>query len=48
MSHQRICVEITQHGEKSRVMVAGTSNKNKMNMQIKVKKFAEALENLKG
>jgi cytochrome c biogenesis protein len=47
MSHQRICVEITRHGKKSRVMVAGTSNKNKMNMQIKVKKFAKALDNLK-
>ncbi|MGD9087868.1 MAG: cytochrome c biogenesis protein ResB, partial [Desulfobacterales bacterium] len=31
-SHQQLCVEITADGSKSRVMVAGTSNKNKMGM----------------
>jgi cytochrome c biogenesis protein len=47
MSHQRLCVEITRRGEKSGVMVAGTSNKNKINMQLKVKKFTEALVQIK-
>ncbi len=46
MSHQRLCIEITRYGNKSRVMVAGTSNKNRMNMQTKVKKFAKILNKM--
>ena len=43
MSHQRICVQVTADGKKSRIMVAGTANKNKMGMQRKVQHIAEML-----
>ncbi|MGD8343336.1 MAG: cytochrome c biogenesis protein ResB, partial [Desulfobacterales bacterium] len=45
-SHQQLCVEITADGSKSRVMVAGTSNKNKMGMHKRVTQLAHQLENL--
>ena len=43
MSHQRICVHVAAAGNKSRIMVAGTANKNKMGMQRKVQHIAETL-----
>ena len=43
MSHQRICVHVAAEGKKSRIMVAGTANKNKMGMQRKVQQLAETL-----
>lgn len=43
MSHQRICVQVTADGKNSRIMVAGTANKNKMGMQRKVQYIAETL-----
>jgi cytochrome c biogenesis protein len=46
MSHQQICVAVVAKGEKSEVMVAGTSNKNKMGMQKKVTRLSERLANL--
>ena len=46
MSHQQICVEVVRKGEKSRVIVAGTSNKNKIGMQKKVTGLSERLANL--
>ena len=46
MSHQQICVEVTFLDKKSQVMVAGTSNKNKMGMQKKVTQLAHQLANL--
>jgi cytochrome c biogenesis protein len=46
MSHQQLCVEVTADGPKSQVMVAGTSNKNKMGMQQRVTQLARQLENL--
>ncbi len=46
MSHQQICVEVVNKGKKSQVMVAGTSNKNKMGMQKKVTRLSERLANL--
>ena len=46
MSHQQICVEVVRKGEKSRVMVAGTSNKNKIGMQKKVTRLSDHLANL--
>lgn len=46
MSHQQICVEVTRSGNKSRVMVAGTSNKNQLGMSRKVEKISERLEGL--
>ena len=46
MSHQQICVAVVAKGKKSEVMVAGTSNKNKMGMQKKVTRLSERLSNL--
>jgi len=46
MSHQQICLEIAATGQKTRVVVAGTANKNKIGMQTKVDKFAEKLAQL--
>lgn len=46
MSHQQICVEVTPLDPKSQVMVAGTSNKNKMGMQKKVTQLADQLANM--
>ena len=43
MSHQRLCVEISKSGKKSRIMVAGTANKNKLGMQNRIKKIAKSL-----
>jgi cytochrome c biogenesis protein len=43
MSHQRICVQVVAEGSKSRIMVAGTANKNKMGMQRNVQHLAESL-----
>jgi cytochrome c biogenesis protein len=43
MSHQRLCVEVAQKGKKSRVMVAGTANKNKLGMERKLQKIAGRL-----
>ncbi len=45
MSHQRLVVEITRQGETSDVLVVGTSAKNKLAMQRKVKKLADLLAN---
>ncbi|MFC1822036.1 cytochrome c biogenesis protein ResB [Thermodesulfobacteriota bacterium] len=36
MSHQQVCVEITESGQKSNVMVAGITEKNKLGMQKKI------------
>jgi cytochrome c biogenesis protein len=43
MSHQRICVEVSEKGKKSRVMVAGSANKNKLGMQKKLESIARQL-----
>ena len=43
MSHQQVCVDVASQGKKSRIMVAGTSNKNKAGMQKKVTKLSERL-----
>ncbi len=45
MSHQRLCVDVSRKGKKSRIMVAGTANKNKLGMGIKVEKIARLLGN---
>jgi cytochrome c biogenesis protein len=47
MSHQQICIEIEAAGQKSRVVVAGTANKNKTGMEAKVDRTAEKLAQLK-
>ncbi len=46
MSHQRLCIEVIRSGKKSRVMVAGTANKNKMGMQNRIKKISQGLADL--
>jgi cytochrome c biogenesis protein len=46
MSHQQICLEIEAAGQQSRVIVAGTANKNKTGMEIKVDRIAEKLARL--
>lgn len=43
MSHQRLFVEVTPHGKSSKITVVGTSNKNQLGMQRKVKKISELL-----
>ena len=48
MSHQQVCVDVSCQGKKSRTLVAGTSNKNKMGMQKKVTKLSERLAGLTG
>jgi cytochrome c biogenesis protein len=46
MSHQRVCVEIIKGKTKSKVIVTGTANKNKMAMQQRVKKLSDQLADL--
>jgi cytochrome c biogenesis protein len=46
MSHQQICVDVLSQGKKSRIVVAGTSNKNKLGMRKKVTKLSERLAGL--
>ena len=46
MSHQQVCVDVASQGKKSRIMVAGTSNKNKLGMQKKVIKLSKHLTGL--
>jgi len=48
MSHQQVCIDVSGQGKKSRVWVAGISNKNKMGMQKKVAKLSEHLNGLTG
>jgi cytochrome c biogenesis protein len=46
MSHQQVCIDVASLGKKSRVTVAGISNKNKLGMQKKVTKLSERLAGL--
>ena len=46
MSHQQVCIDVASQGNKSRIIVAGTSNKNKIGMQKKVTKLSERLTGL--
>jgi cytochrome c biogenesis protein len=46
MSHQQVCIDVASQGNKSRIIVAGTSNKNKTGMQKKVTKLSERLTGL--
>jgi cytochrome c biogenesis protein len=43
MSHQRLLVEVTIKGKQSKILVAGTANKNKLEMERKVQKIARLL-----
>lgn len=46
MSHQRVCIEIIKGKTKSKIIVTGTANKNKMGMQQRVKKLSDQLADL--
>jgi cytochrome c biogenesis protein len=43
MSHQQLCIEVVRVGEKSRVTVTATANKNKTGMHRKITKIARIL-----
>jgi cytochrome c biogenesis protein len=43
MSHQQVCVELVDAGRNTRVIVAGTANKNKAGMQATVAKISARL-----
>ncbi len=47
-SHQKICVEVVKKGGKSRVMVAGIANKNKMGMQARTQRISKLLSEKAG
>lgn len=46
MSHQRLCVEVIKSGGKSRIIVTGRANKNKLGMQNRIKIISEKLAKL--
>ena len=46
MFHQRVCIEIVKSGNKSKVIVTGTANKNKLAMQQRIKKISDQLAKL--
>jgi cytochrome c biogenesis protein len=46
VSHQRICIEVVRTGNSSRIMVAGSANKNKLGMQQKIKRISEKLQDM--
>jgi len=47
-SHQKICVEVVKKGGKSRIMVAGIANKNKMGMQARTQRISKLLSEKAG
>ena len=48
MSHQQICVEVTEEDGGSRVSVAGTASRNRMAMDNRVEAIARRLEKALG
>lgn len=44
LSHQQVCVELIDQGSKSRVIVSGKANKNRMAIQRKVAGLSETLQ----
>jgi cytochrome c biogenesis protein len=44
MSHQQVCVAVTAHKTGSRVMIAGNTNRNKYDMNMKIQKLAHTLK----
>ncbi|MFO7665354.1 MAG: cytochrome c biogenesis protein ResB [Desulfobacterales bacterium] len=48
MSHQKICIEVIKKGGKSRVMVAGIANKNKIGMQTRTQRISKLLSEKAG
>ena len=48
MSHKRLCVEVVKKGGKSRVMIAGIANKNKIGMQTTTQRISKLLSEKAG
>lgn len=48
MSHKRLCVEVVKKGGKSRVMVAGIADKNKLGMEVRTQRMARLLSEKAG
>jgi len=46
MSHQQVCIEVVEKDSRSRIIVSGKSNKNKLAMQNRVKKISQKLVKL--
>lgn len=46
MSHQKICIEISEKKGKSEIEVSGNANKNKMAMEGRIKKLSQRLADL--
>lgn len=46
MSHQTFCVDVIKDEGKSRVMVSGSANKNKIGMNIRIRKLSQRLRSL--
>ncbi|MBK5102482.1 MAG: cytochrome c biogenesis protein ResB, partial [Desulfobacteraceae bacterium] len=46
LSHQRVCIEVVRSGNKSRVMVAGTADKNRIGMQKKLRRISQDLASI--
>lgn len=46
MSHQRLCIEVTQKGTGSTVMVAATANKNKLAVPRRIEQIAAGLKRI--
>jgi cytochrome c biogenesis protein len=43
MSHRQVCVDIIESGQKCRIVVTGTANKNKLGNERKLKTLAHML-----
>ncbi len=48
MSHQTLCVQLKKDNNKTKVIIRGTSNKNKLGMENQVKRLAKRLEKIGG
>ena len=46
MSHQRICIEVTENDNKSKIMVSGTNNKSSMGIENRLNKISRCLTGL--
>ncbi len=46
MSHESLCIEVTQSGEqKHRVRISGSANKNRISLKVKISKIAAFIKN---
>jgi cytochrome c biogenesis protein len=47
-SHQQVCIQVGRRGERSRIVVSGTANKNRTAVERRVQRLAAMLQELKG